>query len=462
MANIKRIDGKKGVSFKITVTRGRDQEGKQIRHIMTWKPPKKMTDRQLEDAVKKAAYEFEREIDLGFQADNRQSFAAYADYVIDLKEKTGMKPRTVVLYRSLLPRINESIGHLKVTEIRPQHLNRLYSALSAEGARVSDEKGTPKVDLLPLIKANHKSLQDFARSAGIADTTISPAVHGRTVSRKTADRIAAALGRKTGDLFTLTRDTRPLSPRTVHGYHRLVSMIFSQAEKEMLILYNPAHRSTPPKQERKEAESFQPEELAEILRCLDLEPVKWRAITNLLIVTGCRRGEILGLRWDAVDLDRKQLRIDRALLYTSKKGIYEGPTKTGDVRFIKIPEESVALLRLWKAYQDSIEEQSGDQWHETGYVFTRDNGEAMFPDTVTKWMTSFSKKYGLPPIHPHKFRHTLASLLIYNGTDILTVSKRLGHSQVSTTTNIYSHAIREADERAAESIADIVLRRKKA
>ena len=70
-----------------------------------------------------------------------------------------------------------------------------------------------------------------------------------------------------------------------------------------------------------------------------------------------------------------------------------------------------------------------------------------------------AKKHGLPPIHPHKFRHTMASLLISNGTDALTVSKRLGHSKVSTTTDIYSHAIKQADERAAESIADVILRR---
>ena len=85
--------------------------------------------------------------------------------------------------------------------------------------------------------------------------------------------------------------------------------------------------------------------------------------------------------------------------------------------------------------------------------------DALNHDNATQWLSNFAKKYGLPPIHPHKFRHTMASLLIYNGTDTLTVSKRLGHAQVSTTTDIYSHAIKEADERAAESIADVILRR---
>ena len=76
-----------------------------------------------------------------------------------------------------------------------------------------------------------------------------------------------------------------------------------------------------------------------------------------------------------------------------------------------------------------------------------------------KWEVLVSKKYNLPHIHPHAFRHTMASLLIYNGTDTLTVSKRLGHTKVSTTLDIYSHALKKADAEAAESIADFVLRR---
>ncbi len=233
----------------------------------------------------------------------------------------------------------------------------------------------------------------------------------------------------------------------------------SQAEKELLIQYNPARRATPPKVERSSVESFQPDEMAKILECLEQEPIKWRTITHLLIVTGCRRGEIAGLRWDAIDWAGQQLRIDRALLYSPEIGTYEDTTKTSDTRYIKVPAETIQLLRLYQAYYDGLRLKNGDRWVNSGYVFTRDDGSVMNPDNVTQWLADFSKKHGLPPIHPHKFRHTMASLLIYNGMDILTVSKRLGHARVSATTDIYSHAIKQADERAAESIADVILRR---
>lgn len=459
MANIKKIDGKTGAAYKITVTTGRDRDGKQVRHFKTWRPAPGMTERQIEKAVQKAAFEFEQQIERGFAADNRQSFSEYADYVIDLKERSGAKRRTVERYRDLMKRINPAIGHLKLADIRPQHLNMFYADLGKAGVRESQIKATPKKDIAQLMKQKRLSAAALSRSTGIAASTFAPAIHGNTVSLHTADALAAALGHKTETLFKLSQDNSPLSAKTILEYHRLISTIMSQAEKEMLIPYNPAHRATPPKLTRGEVDSFQPEELARILDCLENEPIKWRTITHLLIVTGCRRGEIMGLHWDAIDWEDQQLRIDRALLYTAESGIYEDTTKTRETRFIKVPAETMQLLKLYKAYYDGLRVKNGDRWIDSGYVFTRDDGGIMNPDNVTQWLGNFAKKYDLPPIHPHKFRHTMASLLIYNGTDALTVSKRLGHAKVSTTTDIYSHMIKRADERAADCIADAILRR---
>ena len=459
MANIRKIEGKTGVSYKITVASGRTKDGKQVRHFLTWRPTPGMTERQIEKAVQKAAFEFEQQIEQGFVADNRQTFTEYAAYVIDLKERNGAKRRTVERYRELLKRINAAIGHLKLTDIRPQHLNLFYANLAEEGIRQSTVKATPKKDIAQLMKDKKLTAAALSRSSGIAASTFFPAIHGQTVSKRTADAPADALGYKTETLFKLSQDKTPLSTKTILEHHRLISTVLAQAEKEMLIQYNPARRATPPKIERSEVESFQPEELARILECLEHEPIKWRTITHLLIITGCRRGEVMGLRWGAIDWKGHQLRIDRALLYTAESGIYEDTTKTGEARYIKVPQETIDLLKMYRSYFDGLRVKNGDRWIETDYVFTRDDGGVMNPDNVTQWLANFSKRYDLPPIHPHKFRHTMASLLIYNGTDTLTVSKRLGHAKVSTTTDIYSHAIKAADERAAESIADVILRR---
>ncbi len=113
-------------------------------------------------------------------------------------------------------------------------------------------------------------------------------------------------------------------------------------------------------------------------------------------------------------------------------------------------------LKLYKAWHDGLKLKNGDRWVNTGYVFTRDNGEMMNPDNITQWIGDFSKRAGLPHIRPHKFRHTMASLMIANHVNIVTVSKRLGHAKVSTTSDIYSHAIKEADARAAEDYSSLI------
>lgn len=101
MANIKRIDGKNGVSFQITVTQGRDINGRQVRHYKTWKPEGRMTERQMQKAVERAAADFEREIEQGYQTDNRQTFSEYARYVIGLKRTAGAKEKTLNHYEYL-------------------------------------------------------------------------------------------------------------------------------------------------------------------------------------------------------------------------------------------------------------------------------------------------------------------------------------------------------------------------
>ncbi|MDY5082691.1 MAG: tyrosine-type recombinase/integrase [Candidatus Limivicinus sp.] len=116
-------------------------------------------------------------------------------------------------------------------------------------------------------------------------------------------------------------------------------------------------------------------------------------------------------------------------------------------------------LRAYKAWYEDLKVKNGDRWEYSPYVFVNDSGGPLHPDSITKWLTEFADRHGLVDVHPHKFRHTMASVLINNGTDIVAVSKRLGHAKVSTTTDIYSHIINEADAKSAECIADTYLRR---
>ena len=290
MATIRRIEGKTGLSYQLIVTHGTDQTGKQVRHYRTWKPAPGMTERQIEKALQKAAADFEREIEQGYILDNRQSFAQYAEYVLDLKERAGLKHKTVYEYRQLTDRIYPAIGHLKLTEIRPQHLNAFYRSLAAAGSRKAGARAAARIDLNAEMKKRGLTRAKLAELAKVSSSTASAVCRGCSVTREKAEQIAQALGLPFSKAFTVTEDARPLSGATMLAYHRFISTVLEQAEKELLVPYNAAEKATPPKLKRREPNYFQPAQIVEILDALEGEPLKWRALVHLLIVTGCRRG----------------------------------------------------------------------------------------------------------------------------------------------------------------------------
>jgi integrase len=460
MATIEKLTGKTGTAYRITVSGGFDTQGKRIRHRTTFKPSPGMTPKQIEKAVQRAAIDFERSIEQGYSLDNKQTFAEYAAYVIDLKERTGIRSTTLDRYRDLLVRINAAIGHIKLADLRPQHLNSFYKNLAEPGIREGGNTATAKIDLAKWLKDHKKSRASIAVAAGISAATVGVAVRGQPIRESTAVAIAAVMGKKVAEVFTVEKNTAPLSDKTVLEHHRLISTILTQAEKEMLVPYNAAAKATPPRVEKHDPNYFQPEQITAILDALETEPLKWQLITHLMIVTGCRRGEIMGLKWDKVDFDHSRVKIDRALVASKSKGVYEGATKTSDIRYLNLPKETMELLRQYKREQLRLQLANGDRWMHTGYVFTQDNGDHMYPDSITAWLYDFSRRHNLPHINPHAFRHTVASVLLANGTDIVTVSKQLGHASVNTTENFYSHIIEENKAKATECIADVLLRKK--
>ena len=106
-----------------------------------------------------------------------------------------------------------------------------------------------------------------------------------------------------------------------------------------------------------------------------------------------------------------QIKIDNNLIYKADVGVYEDTTKTGSTRFIKLPAETMVLLKQYRRWWLELKLKNGDRWVDTDFLFVQDNGKPMIPDTVTRWLSRFSKRHGLSHINPHAFRHTMASIL---------------------------------------------------
>ena len=459
MANIKKMIRKDGISYKITVSMGRTQDGRQQRHYKTFKPPQGTSESKADKLAAKEALQFEEELRLGYQPDNKITFAEYAEYFIKVRRKAGLKRSTYERYRGLLVRINAGIGHLKLIDIRPQHLNLFYDNLIEEGIRRTPAKASAKPAFGKQLAELGISMEELGRRAHISASTIHKARDGGIILWSKAEAIASAMDRPVEMLFIKSTDDSPLSVKTVLEHHRLIRTILGQAEKELLVQYNAASKATPPKALPPEVNSFQPQEITAILEALEEEPIKWRTIVHLMIVTGCRRGEIMGLKWENVDLESRMICVRETLLAV-ETGVYQDTPKTREShRYINIPPETADLLREYRRSQSEIRTILGDRWEETGYVFTRENGLPMHPDSVNGWLSHFSERHGLPHINPHAFRHSMASILINSGTDILSISKRLGHANTSTTLNFYGHILQKADAQSAECIANVLLRK---
>ena len=463
MANLQERRDKSGklVSYSVRVHRGRGADGKQLKPwTATFDVEPGWSEKTARKKAEAFAATFEKQCREGLTSDGRKRFDEYCDYVIALKEQMGAKHATIVMYKDLTKRIYPAIGHIKLRDLRPDHLNSLYIELSKPGSGKPRVQARSKLNLPALLKGRGLTRAKLAELAGINVNAVYDAVNGKNVSEATAKAVASALDMKLSDAFAVMTEYRALSAKTVLEHHRLISAVLNQALKEGLVAVNVASRATLPKVEHKEPNYFQPEQLAAIREALEQEPLKWKTLVHMLLITGARRGEVLGLKWQYVDFERNRVYICNSVLYRADRGVYEDTPKTErSKRFISLPAETMELLRVYKSWQDGERLRTEGYYLDRGFVFAQDDGAPMHPDSVTTWLDRFSKRHGLPHINPHAFRHTMASMLYYNGIDSVSISHRLGHSQVSTTANIYAHVMEEADKRNADILADVFLKK---
>ena len=206
-----------------------------------------------------------------------------------------------------------------------------------------------------------------------------------------------------------------------------------------------------PKEETKEVEAFTLEEVAAILKALESEPWNIRAIIEIALFTGCRRGEIVGLKWADIDFENRRISVKRSIYKLSDGKAREKDPKTkSSIRTIFIPERLCKTLTEYRLQQNKHIAYLGDGWKNLDYVFTEENGYVMNPQTPTRQFSKFLKRHGIRHLKFHGLRHTSATMLLANGCDIKTVSSRLGHADI-TTTNIYVHALESSDRLAAQT-----------
>lgn len=289
------------------------------------------------------------------------------------------------------------------------------------------------------------SISENSRNSfqGVLDHWIYPALGDLKLPEVTPANIAALL---------LSMQAQGKAHATVIKCYTVLNSLFKMAYLSDTIPKNPmdkVERPKPRKDETKrdDVEAYTVEEVRHILSCLEREPIKWRALVRLLIDTGIRRGECCGLKWDNVDFKENTITIKWNLCYTPAKGVYLDTPKNGKTRTIDVDPDIMALLRMLR------EDQSRHAI--SPFVFTQDNSpEPMHPQSPTRYMKKFAERYNVPDLHPHKLRHTFASIAITNGADVASISEKLGHSDKAVTLRMYTHADQESMKRASQIFRD--------
>ena len=391
-------------SYLVTISNGYDSNGKQIRETATFVPDPTKTEKQNMKDLQLFALDFEKKVKSGKYLDGEK--ITFKDFVNTWKEDYAaqhLQQTTIETSEQILrDHVLPVIGHMKLARIQPANLIRLYNNM---------------------IKQRND---------------------GTTPGYSTA---------------TITRT------------HAVISGILSTAKRWNIILDNPAERVTPPKQAEttEGVKFFTAEQTALFLDEVDSETAngtlkeQFKLYFHLAIYCGLRRSELVALEWSDLDFVNNTVSISKATVHVHGGAMTKEPKSRRSARVISVPVSVMAIAKQHRAEQLRYQMSLGTYWQGENYLFIRDNGQQMNPQTPTKVFRKIVQRYNLaadeplPDIPLHGLRHTSATLLISQNVDVRTVSGRLGHAQTRTTLDIYAHQLTEIDRAAAVALEDLIL-----
>ena len=252
----------------------------------------------------------------------------------------------------------------------------------------------------------------------------------------------------------------PYSASTIRHIQTLVRMTLGMAVREGILDTNVADSDhyELPRSEFKEPVFLELDEAQGYMQAaMEEKDPKIRAMVLLYLYTGIRMEELCGLTWDDIDFENCRIRICRASVYIAGEGVITKPPKShSGTRVICADPAVFQALEEYRAAKEKERIRAGERWIETGRIFTKRDGGALIPGTTSAWLQRFARDHGLRPVTPHKLRHTYATLQIAYGTDIRTVAGVMGHSSPMTTLTIYAHQVKDASEKAARAMSDML------
>lgn len=448
MAEIKRYNGKRGISFKITVSYGRDANGKKLRATTTFKPTKKTENAQLKEA-QVFAVKFEESILAGKAYDFKK--ISFKDFVCKWHDEWAISHLTqsqVEQYQSALNRvIIPAIGNKQLSKITALDCQSIVNKLVKEG----------------------KAPKTVRRYVTAMNSVLRFAYKMNLIEENPVNRI---------ELPKLKKD------KALHYFNNEQAKIFLAAlNKEYKFTYE-AHDC-----KREDGSIYHVDGYTAIHRL----PLQLKVYFTIALYSGFRRGEMIGLDWSAVNFENHTITVKQAVARTKEGEVIKSPKTESGYRTLALPSHCFDLLKNWKNEESVYKASLSRNWQssqdiENCPVFIQKNGQRMslytpgqafdrilqfhnsdinkqieaiqanstLSESAQSVKIKFLKSQKLPVIRLHDLRHTSATLLIASGVDIETVSHRLGHSEASITLDIYGHPMPSQDDKASSVLGNLL------
>ncbi len=428
MAYIKKIEGKRGISYKITVSNGYDMQGKKIVETTTYKPDTSLTLKQQEKAVEKYAMEFEDKVKNGVSFDgDKLSFEEYADKWLDYV-KEDLAYSTYQCYEDIIRnRMLPFFRGYKIGKIKLPMVEEFYKTMSNDYAYSSIRK-------FDIILGSM-----FKTAIRWGMLTVNPCTNAKLPKNN----------KKTSDLkfFTPKQSIMFLTSLDI-TYDSLYKGHERVDDTGIAYYVNDYYENR-------------------------TVSTQLKAFYHIALFCGLRRGETLALHWSDIDFENKVIYITKSVTNTEHGVDFKAPKTHTSIRTVSMPDVIIPLLKKYKKEYREMQIQLGDYWKGNDNLFIQADGKLMGKSTPYHHFKRHIKKYNvwiknhkeeaiirnldqLPDIPLHGLRHSCATLLNHLGVNIIDISNILGHAQTSTTMNIYAHSFEEKKRVASDKIDEFI------
>ncbi|HEY5556671.1 site-specific integrase [Acetobacterium sp.] len=429
MASIKKVENKKGVVFRITVSNGYDMQGRKIKQTTTFTPDISMTPKQQERSANKFAMEFEDKVKHGACFDGeKQSFEEFAynwlEYMKDNLTYSTYEGYKYYLENKMIPFFKS----YKIAFIKIPLIEEFYKTMVDEYA--------------------HSTIAKFSF---ILSSMFSTAIRWQMIEINPCKNA----------ILPKTNKEKP----GIKYFTPQQSLLFLKSLEMTFPVKYTGHNRVNDEGKMYHINDY-------YMDCREVS-TQYKLFFNIALFCGLRKSEALALHWNDIDFEKRIIDISKSVTKTEEGIEYKKPKTYSSIRIVSIPDSLIPLLRQYKAEYNQYRLLLGDAWKGDGNLFIQSDGKLMGRSTTynyfinhikryNKWVTEnkeYPKEKGLeelPMIALHGLRHSCATLLNYLGVNIIDISSILGHADTSTTMNIYAHSFEKQSRVASDKMDEFI------